>query len=782
MAATINRHVLDLPPQRKTEVEKDDEWHEQCIEALIGMSIFSRDEHHYRDLLSKTYGYYSGEIQAEDYDHVLRPYGKKRKNMPAKMQNYNIIKPSIDLLLGEKAKRPYSFVVRVSNPDITTKKERALQEALVENLQAQFVNELRRIGYSDEEIQEVPPTEEIAEAFEKDYVDERALIGQASLQYLSDHLELPRKFREAFFHFLVSGRVVTEKFINADRVEEFVINPLDADWDKSPDTEFIEDGEWAVIRQLCTIPDVLDTYYDDLTEEQIDYLERRIGTTPHGYLWQTDRDDGLHDSRGFTGGRGNAFNNRYVEVYRTYWKSMTQIGVRRYLSPFGSWEKEVVTGSYTPGPGENIEWYWVNEVRQGTRIGEDIYIDYGAHESQRRSMDNHSKCKLPVNGRKYSDKNAKPISLVMLGMPYQLLYNVYHYRLELAIAKAKDMVAHFDYNAIPSELGIDNWLYYIDALGFAFSSGPKDGEPQGSSTHKSVLDLSAKNIEQYMGLLNMIQQQWDDLAGISRQRKGLTAPYELKSTTEQSIIQSSFITEDYFMKFTEFEERELEGLLDLSKIAWMNNVVGSYVMPDNTVGILEVDGIAHSETEYGIHVVQSGKESDNVNFLKAMLQQMAGQGALPLSMVAEILNAPSFATIRDKIAEAEKTQAELAEQQQQMEQEQQAAQIQAQQQQQMFEAEQKELDRQSAENIALIGAQSRAQGSDSFNADSDGDGQADIVEAFGDTMDQQRKIASDEKKLEKDLAFKREQLNETRRHNKAQEEIARNKPKPSSSS
>ncbi|TFH03662.1 MAG: hypothetical protein E4H06_04130, partial [Methanosarcina sp.] len=338
--ATFTRHITDLPAQRKTAAEKTKEWKEECVEALIGMSIFARDEYGYRDQVSKAYGYYAGEILSEDYSRVLRPYGKLRANMPAKLQNYNIIKPSIDLLLGEKAKRPFTFVVKVSNPDVSTKKERALQETLSQNLLAQFMNELRSLGMSEEEMQEVEPTEDVAAAFEKDYVDERALIGQASLQYLQDNLELPRKFREAFFHFLVSGRVVTEKFVSQDRVEFEVVNPLDADWDKSPNTTFIEDGSWAVIRQLATIPDVLDTYYDSLTPEQITKLEAKKGTTGTGYLWNTDRDDGLHESRdrGGAQGRQNAFNNRFVEVFRCYWKGMTRVGIREYQDEQGGWE------------------------------------------------------------------------------------------------------------------------------------------------------------------------------------------------------------------------------------------------------------------------------------------------------------------------------------------------------------------------------------------------------------------------------------------------------------
>lgn len=115
-----------------------------------------------------------------------------------------------------------------------------------------------------------------------------------------------------------------------------------------------------------------------------------------------------------------------------------------------------------------LEWEWVNEVWEGIRIDRRFYIKMNPLAIQRTSMDNPSICKLPINGRKYSDINSQPISLVSLGIPYQLNYNIYKYRMELAIARSKDIIAQFDINMIPKNWDMDKFMYFVEGTGIAW--------------------------------------------------------------------------------------------------------------------------------------------------------------------------------------------------------------------------------------------------------------------------------------------------------------------------
>ena len=63
----------------------------------------------------------------------------------------------------------------------------------------------------------------------------------------------------------------------------------------------------------------------------------------------------------------------------------------------------------------------------------------------------------------------------MLGMPYQLNYNTYKYRLELAIARSKDIIAQLDINLIPKKWDMDKFMYYVEGTGIAWIDYNKEG-------------------------------------------------------------------------------------------------------------------------------------------------------------------------------------------------------------------------------------------------------------------------------------------------------------------
>ena len=325
-----------------------------------------------------------------------------------------------------------------------------------------------------------------------------------------------------------------------------------------------------------------------------------------------------------------------------------------------------------------------------------------AIQNQRVSLDNPSLCKLPINGRKYSDRNARNISLVSLGIPYQLNYNIYKYRLELAIARSKDIIAQFDINMIPKKWDMDKFMYYVEGTGIAWVDYNKEGVTL-SPQHQSVLDMSIKTIEQYIVLLNSIMEEWEKLSGVNRQRQGQVGSYEGKATSQQAIVQSSHITEDLFRKFGRLEQRDLQALIDYSKEAWINGKKSMYVMADGVQEFLSLDSMEHMESEYGIFVSDSGKDQDKLDAIKQLSQSMV-QNGVPASTIAEMFDAESFTEIKTKISSAEKQMQELQQQQQEAEQQMQQAQLQQQQAEVENENMNKEKDRETDIEVAMIRA------------------------------------------------------------------------------
>ena len=692
-----------IPRQKLSITKKNKEWREGCVEAYIDLSNsgsgFSKRRTELRDL----YDYYNGIIDDADYNYVLKPYGKSRKNFPSQMRNYPIIKPIIDLLLGEKSKRPLNYTVTVQNSDSVSIKENAKSEVIFKNLQQHFMQSVQNQGQEmgvdpDQEI-ELP--KHIADMFESSYVDNRAILGQKSLNYIMQEQEVYDKIQKAWFHYLVSGEVYTHRGVRSAEPFYDILNPIDVDYDLDPDLEFVEDGDWALVRKYSHASTIIDHYYEDLTEDQILELEEpRHSETGGSYLNAQSPSNDENSNR-----------NRLLEVVNVYWKSRKRIGFLTYMDPeTGVMEEEEVEDGFRlpqelKQDGASVEWKWVNEVWEGTRIDGRMYININPIANQRLSLDNPSKCKLPINGRRYSDINSKNISLVKLGVPYQLNYNIYKYRLEVAVAKSKDIIAQFDINMIPKKWDMDKFMYFVDATGIAWVDYNKEGVKL-SPQHQSVLDMSIKTISQYIELLNSIAIEWEKISGVSRQRQGEIGAYEGKASSQQAILQSSHITEDLFRKFERMEQRDFQALLDYSKEAWLTGKRGMFVLPDGTTDFLDINTLEHMESNYGIFVSDAGKDQEKLQNIKGLTQAMMQNGTKPAA-IAEMLDSDSFSEIKKNLKLADKASEELEAAQQQAQQEMQQQQMEAAQMAQQAQSLDNEKDRQKDIEIALINAESK---------------------------------------------------------------------------
>jgi len=741
----------NIPRQKLPRSEKTDKWAQRTADAFIGLSKFTRGISS-DNFTQKLYDYYNGVIDKADYTHITKPFGERRQNFPAKLHNYNIIKPVIDTLVGEKVKRPINYTVVNTSPDAVSAKKEAFMKFKRKNVYQQYINELNDLGVpTGQKSQEVPDLDNLQEIFEENYNDVVALRGQKSLDYMNQFLEIDDKQIKGWYHFLIAGAVATYRGVTYDEPVYEVLNPLEVDGDKDPDIEFLEDGDWAVHRKLSYPSSVIDTYFDELTDEQISRLERPRGAYDTGFVTKTGNEFGS------VGNRSYQRRDRQIEVIRVYWKSRKKIGFVNYEDRFGRVQTKTVQEGYTPGANETIEWEWVNEVWETHRIDGDIYVRQRPIPNQRLSIDNPSKCKLPINGRHYSDMNADNISLVAMGIPYQLSYNIYKYRLDLAVAKSKDQVAQFDINMIPKKWSPEDFMYWIETTGIAFVDYNKE-DIKLSPQHQSVMDLTIKTMTEYIELLQMIIQEWERMSGVNQQRQGIVGEHAGKATTEQAIVQSANITEDMFRKYSRMEQRDLQALIDYSKIAWINGKKSQYILPEG-LSEIDIDGVEHMNSQYGVFVNGSGKEVEKIQIMKQMIQPMIQNGA-SMTSIAEILNSDSFEEIYEKVKKVEKTRAQL-------EQAQMKAEMQDKQKERQLEImkEDREDARQAAKNATDIKVAEIRQ-SDGYDGEDEDDEKLDL----------------DRRKQQQDHLIEEKKLAEEKRSNKAKEAIERKKVNASKSS
>ena len=632
---------------------------------------------------------------------------------------------------------------------------------------------------------EIMPPEQIQKYLNKDYKDIAETTAYHSLNYLKNKLNITHEFYKGWKDALIAGEeIYYVGIINGNPYLERV-NPLYFSYDQTADLEFIHDSDWCCRKMIMSATEIYDRFYDKMSEKQLNELLEMIENTSRGGINPEVRKTSLdyphiktHTINGFTSNPFEGSDN--INVWHCCWKSFKKIGFVTYQDPeTGEIDELQVDESYkVTGLEINVEWSWIIEVWEGYRVGEDLYIGIQPLEYQHISADNLNSQKLPYTGVVYNNTNSSPRSLVSMMKPLQYMYIVLWYRLELAMSRDKGKVPVIDVTQIPKSMGIDvnKWMHYLGALGVVFINpyeegwdipGREGGKPSQFNQFQA-LDLSMANtIDQYINLMNKIEDMVSEISGVSKQREGSIASNELVGNVERSVVQSAHITEPWFWVHNQVKKEALTMLLDTSKVAWKDNKrCLHYILDDATRAFITLSDEFFYE-DMDVFVDDTTKNQQQVEALKQLMQPAMQNGASLLD-IAEIITMDNISMIKQRLEEIEQKRME---QQQQMEQAQAEREMQMQQMQNEMEEEklmieEAKLDTENRKldlekykidtdaNTKIAVAQINAyRGSE--NMDQDGNGIPDVIEIGKQAIEQQ--------KVNSDAASKRFELNNKKR-------------------
>lgn len=669
--------------------EKTPDWFKSNINSCIQRSMFSwgaktadASSHagvgeNQRDL-AILYDVYNNKFPLEWFTHITDPLSAvdaRHKNFGAKVRPVTILRTNIDLLLGEYPRRPFIYQVKNMGEDgYSTYKEQenqVIQQNFTQHfyqavLQQEQQNGRQLTPQEQQQIQQqVPLPSEVQQQFQSSFLDMISIKGQKWLNRKVEECEVKRKLHRGFKHWLITGEVYSFKGINHNDLVYKEISPLQLDYDKSIDTDFVEDGEWVVCRYLWTAADVVDQFYEELsTQDQKDI----------DIKYQFSSAAGFYTSLRGLYGSGNTINK--IPVYHVQWKGRKKIGFLSYLDPETfQYVEETVDEDYKIDreKGEQVEWRWVNEVYEGWRIGANvsdtaIYPRYRALPCQRNEMNNHSSCKLSYNGRKYSDLHSENTSVLEIGIPFQIMYIIVTYILEKTIAKSKGKIFLFDHAAIPVSMGEEKFFYYCEALGYGALRRDQIGVDKTWNQY-TVADMSLfDQIEQLIKLQEYFKQQWDDVLGIARQRKGETYSSDGQGVNERAVFQSTVITDMIFIPFEEFQQRELQGILDFAKFLTAKG--DRSLIEDDDLGTMAMEIFPEdlSLTQLGVRMINATDEQNKLNAAKNTAVGLI-QAKVKTSQVLEIIDAVNMAELKQKIKQLEALDEQISQQTAQSQQE-----------------------------------------------------------------------------------------------------------------
>jgi hypothetical protein len=468
--------------------------------------------------------------EGNEYSDIIHKLTKDMDEETAlSLKFYPIIPNVINVLTGEFSKRNNKLLIRAtddySQNEMLEQKRAMIEEYLVSQAQMKIAQNLQSMGVEvdseegQQAMSQIKSLPEIEQFFKKSY---RGIAEQWATHQLSvddDRFKMYELENVAFRDSLITDREFWHIRLKEDDYEIEVWRPQTVFYHKSPEVRYIADGNYVGRILMMSVPDVIDRYGYQMTDEQIKCLESshqvssKLMSHGHDYTasYDTSRpytdqqpnsvhyetlmaaktafDDSFVDGHGwydFLYSDNDMFTQGMVRVTEVYWKSQRKVGYLTSIDEEGNIKTQIVTEDFeiTEKPiydtsripkkdkttllyGEHVDWIWVNEVWKGIKVGsthstmtspfDPIYLEVKPLEFQFKGSDNPFNAKLPVEGCVFSDRDTKPFSLVDLMKPFQIMYNLVNNQISDILIDELGTVILIDQNMLPKQSMGEEW-------------------------------------------------------------------------------------------------------------------------------------------------------------------------------------------------------------------------------------------------------------------------------------------------------------------------------------
>ena len=630
------------PKQKLPFSQKNKKWKEANVNYFVSRSSagsFSGKTSYEQKQIN--YDLYNSKFDRNDFQFLTNPFGMDTDdNFPANLQNFNIIRPKIDLLIGEETKRPFNYRVIQSNSEAISAAEEFKKRKLIEYIKNMVAQELGE----ETTMEDLLGPENIDHYMKYSYNDIYEKVAEQILNYLSNKLDIRNEFIKGWKDALIAGEEIY--YIGDRNKQPFVerINPVYFDYDKDPDIDNVADGEWAVRLMRMTPSSVWDRLGHIMDSEDLDILttgQSNINSRSDQVNYNFIRKDiNEHSTIGDT---------NYINVYHVTWVSYQKVGYLSYTDENGVLQEEMVSEEYVPLENEAIEVGWITQIWEGYKIGTNIFAGIKPTDY----------AKIPYTGSNFSDTNSRNVSLVDIMKPIQYQYIAIWYRLDLMLSRDKGKVITIDITQIPKSQNVDfkKWAHYLTAMGINLINPYEEGWEINRGGHPSSfnqfssIDLTMSDvISGYIGLLSKLEDMIGELSGVSRQRQGTISTHELVGNVERAVIQSSHITEPLFWKHNQIKKRVLQQLINVAKSVWNGTEKKlSYILDDMARHFVSIPGDIDF-ADFDVFVTDSTRENQKLESLRS-LAQPAMQAGASLNDVASLYLSDSLADIKVKLKE-----------------------------------------------------------------------------------------------------------------------------------
>lgn len=417
-----------------------------------------------------------------------------------------------------------------------------------------------------------------------------------------------------------------------------------------------------------------------------------------------------------------------MRVTTCYWKTQRKVGHLTKITEDGEIIQEIVDETFkvTEKPlyddtlyknktkenlifGEHVDWIWINEVWGGVKIGPNlpalwrsdisnninpIYIGINREKPGRvpfqfKGDNTLYGCKLPVEGRIFSDRNTRSTSLVDLMKPYQVGYNMVNNQIADILMDELGTVIMFDQNSLPrhsmgEDWGKGNyakaWVAMKNFQMLPLDTSITNTENATNFNHYQVLNMEQTNrLMSRIQLANYFKQQAFEAIGVNLQRLGQPISQETATGVTQALNQSYAQTEIYFTQHSDqLMPRVHQMRTDLAQYYQSNNpsIRLSYMTTNAEKVNFVLNGTDLLLREFNVFATTKTNHRAVLEQLKQLAIQNNTSGA-SIYDLGNIIKAGSIAEVTDILKDAESKEEERRQQEMQQAQQMQEQEIQA---------------------------------------------------------------------------------------------------------
>lgn len=795
--------LINLPPQQLPFSKKNKKWRKTHLDWADSKTFFNYSLVRKSVIHKKiNYDLLNGKLHMSDIELVLNPDNIKAGFVPDRIQHYPIMNSKLNVLRGEESRRIFDYRVVVTNPNAISEIENNKKEELLQNLQKLIADTSR----SEEEFNQ--ELEKLNDYYTYEWQDMREIRGNAILNHYVKEYNIPLLFNNGFMDAVTVGEEMYQcDIVGGEPIIER-LNPLKVRVFKSGYSNKIEDADMIIIEDYWSPGRVIDTYHDVLSKKDIEYIENipdHIGQASIDSMDNIDERFGYVNNHmvgeeistdGFYFDPFNLFSDSIsnsllpydlagnIRVLRMYWKS------RRRIKKVKSYDPETGEEVYNFFPetyvidkdnGEEEQIFYINEAWEGTKIGTDIYVNMRPRVVQYNRLSNPSRCHFGIIGSIYNLNDSRPFSLVDMMKRYNYFYDVIHDRLNKIMARNWGKLLRLDLAKIPKKWDIEKWMYYAKVNGIAVEDSFKEGNIGAASgklagalnnSSSGVIDAEFGNsIQSQINLLEFIKMEMSEVVGITRQREGQISNRETVGGVERATLQSSHITEWLFVIHDDVKRRVLECFLETAKIAFKGRSKKfQYILSDNSMRIMDIDGDEFAEADYGLVVDNSQGTQELAQKLDMLAQAALQNQTLSFSTIMRLYSSSSLAEKQRSVEKDEQAiQARNAQaQQQQMQAQQQIVQLENEQ--RLAEMQQKEQanirDNETKIIVAQIQANSKEDGISEPETDEDRANLREKIREFDEKMRlEKEKLSFEREKHSDDARIKEKSLKKNKNTN-----------------